>query len=114
MGTRGWTWLVGFMGDETILTLSSPQPQLQATLLPDHWPTAEPFIEVVMAPNKAMVVAHICHFDELFQTEHARHQQHAISEELTYTPVCGKPLQITARARGYLLLHYAGVHGTAQ
>lgn len=56
-------------------------------LLADFWPTAESFMDVVMAPSKAMAVAHTCHFKDLFDAEYIGQQADEVSRELSNTPV---------------------------
>ena len=43
-------------------------------LLANFGPTAESFMDVTMAPSKAMAVAHTCNFKELFRTEYTGQQ----------------------------------------
>ena len=50
-------------------------------------------MDVVMAPSKAMAVAHTCHFQDLFHSEYIRQQVDEVSRELTNTPV-GDRLQL--------------------
>lgn len=69
-------------------------------LLANFWPSAESFMDVVMAPSKAMAVAHTCNFKELFQTECIGQQEEEISRELTNSPVGGDPLTLPPELKG--------------